>query len=82
MTNPYLNEAHAASRRRDIEREVRAADLGRLAKAARRAVQSPRLFDRAVAARLAGMRRIAPVAGAWRSLGRGFIAVVGRRAPV
>ena len=82
MTNTYLNEAYAACRRRDIEREIRAAELGRLAQAARHADRPPRPSDRAVAVPLARVPRIGPVAGAWRSLGRGAIAVVGRRAPV
>ena len=75
MSNWYLNEAHAASRRRDIEREATAAELGRLAQAARRADRSPRPSDRAVAAPVARMPGIGPVAGAWRSLGRGLGAV-------
>ena len=82
MSNWYLIEAHAASRRRDIEREVAAAALGRLAKAARHADRSPKPSGRAVAAPLAHAPGIGPVAGAWRSLGRGAIAVVGWRAPV
>ena len=81
MINSYLNEIYAASRRQDIEREVTAAELGRLANAARHADRSPRPSDLAVAAPLARVPRIGPVAGAWRSLGRGLIAVVGRRVP-
>ena len=82
MSNWYLNEANAASRRRDIEREIRAAELGRPAQAARPADRSPGPSDRVVAAPLARMPGIGLGAGAWRSLGRGAIAVVGRRAPV
>ena len=81
MINSYENEKNAASRRLDIDREVAAANLRRQAKAARHADRSSAPSDLAVAAPLAGMRPIGPVAGAWRSLGHGLAAVVGRRVP-
>ena len=81
MNHEYLNEKIAAGRRRDFAREVAAEDHRRLAKAARHADRSPMPFDRIDAAPLARMRRIGPLAGAWRSLGHGLAAAVGRRAP-
>ena len=81
INNAYMNEKNAASRRQDIEREVAAANLARLAKAARHADRSSAPSDLAVAAPLARVGRIGPVAGAWRSLGHGLAAVLGRRVP-
>ena len=78
INNAYENEKNAASRRRDIAREVTAANLRRQAKMTRRA-DGP--SERAVDARFPDRSAIGSVAGAWRGLGRGLRGLVGRHAP-
>jgi hypothetical protein len=81
VINPILNAAVAVSRQQDSERKIAAAELQRLAKATRHAEGPSAPWDRVFAARLPRITAIRPVAGAWRSLCRGLVAVVGRRVP-
>jgi hypothetical protein len=81
VTNQILHQEQAFMVHQENERKIAAAELRRLAKAARHADGSSDRADRVVAARLPHMSAIGRVAGAWRSLGRGLVVVVGRRAP-
>jgi hypothetical protein len=80
VISPILNEAFASSTQRDKERKLAAAELRRQAKAARRADGSSASAARVVAAMVPLIPAIDAVAGAWRSLGRGLVSVVGQRA--
>jgi hypothetical protein len=81
VVNQGLHGMVADSRRRDNERKIAAAELRRLAKAAGRAEGSPAPWHRAIPVRKPGLPAIGYLAGAWRTLGRGFVAVVGRHVP-
>jgi hypothetical protein len=78
VINQGLKEMLATDTWQNNERKIAAAELRRLARATRRADGSS---DRTALARLPRLPEIGSVAGAWRSLGRGLVAIVGRRAP-
>jgi hypothetical protein len=78
VINQGLKEMMATQTWQANERKIAAAELRRQAKAARHTDDSP---DHAPAPRLSRGFDFASVAGAYRSLRRGLVGVVVRRAP-
>jgi hypothetical protein len=78
VINQGLKEMMATETWQANERKIAAAELRRQAKAARRTADTP---EPALAAGRSLGSAYASVAGAWRSLRRGVVVVVLRRAP-